>query len=295
MIVLTQKVSQVAMPSKQPPSFGSQAYWNERFAKNTDPFEWLEAPNALDPYIVNTLDAVPTGKPELLHIGCGTSLLSYHLRSHVDEPIQIHNLDYSDVAIEVGKIREQEIYQDQSKNKGNAACMRWDAVDLLDYKSLMRACKRTTYSVIVDKSTSDSIACADDVLVPLPYPLAVRSYEPLDMEPAKTSNLVHPLVVMAVNLALVAKPGARWLALSYSRDRFYFLDSSATDVIPQGTAFPHPGDLWRLVEKPEVDNMEWQVRNEKRSDAVTHRPKVCNFVYILERTHSPLFIRGEHL
>jgi hypothetical protein len=280
------------MPSKQPPSFGSQAYWNDRFASNTDPFEWLEAPNALDPHIADSLKATLTPKPELLHIGCGTSLLSYHLRSHVDNPIQIHNLDYSDVAIEVGKIREQEIYQDP---KANVACMRWDAADLLDYQSLMRACKRATYSVIVDKSTSDSIACADDVLVPLPYPLAVRSYDPLDLDSAKPPERVHPLVVMTVNLALVTKPGARWIALSYSNDRFYFLDSSAMDVIPQGVAFPHPGDLWHVVEKHEVENIEEHVRNEKRDDAVTHRPKVCNFVYILERTHLPLFVRGEHV
>jgi hypothetical protein len=210
----------------------------------------------------------------------------------VDDPKQIHNLDYSDVAIEVGKIREQEIYQDK---RPNVACMRWDAVDLLDYKSLMRACKRATYSVIVDKSTSDSIACADDVLVPSPYPLAVRSYEPIHLESAKTPELVHPSVVMAVNLALVTKPGARWIALSYSNNRFHFLDPSAKDTIPQGVAIPHPGDLWRVVDKREVDEVEWQVRNEKRAESVTHRPKVCNFVYILERTHLPLFVRGEHL
>ncbi|KAG9186963.1 EEF1A lysine methyltransferase 4 [Alternaria panax] len=280
------------MSSKQPPSFGSQAYWNHRFASNPDPFEWLEAPNALDPYIVDSLDATPTPKPQLLHTGCGTSLLSYHLRSHVDDPRQIHNLDYSEVAIEVGKIREQEIYHDP---RPTVAYMRWDAVDLLDCKSLMRACKRATYSVVVDKSTSDSVACADDVLVPSPYPLAVRSYEPLDMDPAKSPELVHPLVVMAVNLALVTKPGARWIALSYSSDRFICLDQSAKDVIPQGAAFPHPGDLWHVVERREIDNVEWQVRNEKRDDTVTHRPKVCNFVYILERTHLPLFVRGEHV
>lgn len=280
------------MPSKQPPSFGSQAYWNLRFASNTDPFEWLEAPNVLDPYIVDSLDATPTPKPQLVHIGCGTSLLSYHLRAHVDSPQQIHNLDYSEVAIEVGKIREQEIYQDP---RANVACMRWDAVDLLDYKSVMRVCKRATYSVIVDKSTSDSIACADDVLVPSPYPLAVRSYESLPLDPAKSPELIHPLVVMAVNLALVTKPGARWIALSYSSDRFYFLDASAKDVIPQDVAFPHPADLWHLVEKREIEDNDWQVRNERTNDAVTHRPKVGNFVYILERTHLPLSVRGEHI
>ena len=291
--------SQIAMRTKPPPSFGSQAYWDDRFASNTDPFEWLEAPNAIDPYIVDALNAIHADKPEFLHIGCGTSLLSFHLRSHVHRPGQIHNLDYSDVAIQIGKAREEEIYQYESQRGGNLRgvdmpCMRWDTVDLLDYASVLGVCRRACYSVIVDKSTSDSISCSDDVRVPIPYPAAIRSYGPVDLDPTKTSELVHPLVVMAVNLALVTKPGARWITLSYSKERFFFLDDPS-DAVPQGMAFPHPADLWRLIERREVEDVDWQVRNERRDDAVTHRPKVCNSVYILERTEVPLFVRGEHI
>jgi len=288
------------MPKKSPPAFGSQAYWNERFTSNNDPFEWLDSPTALDPYIISALSTAREEKPELLHIGCGTSLLSYHLRSHVDDPEQIHNLDYSDVAIELGKKREHDIYKDQDQfrrhpGENGAAYMRWDAVDLLDHKSLLRKCKRAAYSVILDKSTSDSIACGDDVHVPLPYPIAMRSYEPLHPESTSFPEPLHPVVVMAVNLALVAKPGARWIALSYSSERFDFLEAATSDWLPQGIAFPHPNQLWRVVEKPKVDDAEWQVRNEKRDDEVTHRPKVCNYVHVLERTDVPLFIRGEHI
>jgi hypothetical protein len=287
------------MPSKAPPSFGSQDYWNERFTSNTDPFEWLEAPNALDPYISQALDAADEEKPELLHIGCGTSLLSYHLRSHVDDPKQIHNLDYSDVAINLGKKREHELYQYENPHNENTedaaeACMRWDAVDLLQYQSILRACKRTAYSVIVDKSTCDSISCADDVDVPLPYPVAVRSYEPLNMDMRKSSEPLHPLIVTAVNLALVTRPGARWIALSYSNDRFYFLNPTS-GAASENLAFPDSSKLWKVVEKREVEDAGWQVRNENGADVTTHRPKVCNWVYVLERTKVPLFVRGEHI
>ncbi|KAA8625311.1 hypothetical protein PtrSN002B_007659 [Pyrenophora tritici-repentis] len=288
------------MPKNSPPAFGSQAYWNERFTSNDEPFEWLESPTILDPYIISALSKASDEKPELLHIGCGTSLLSYHLRSHVDDPEQIHNLDYSVVAIELGRKREHDIYKNQDQYKrdpreNGIAYMRWDAVDLLDYKSMLHRCKRAAYFVILDKSTSDSIACGDDVHAPLPYPVAVRSYEPLNLEPTASTVPLHPVIVMAVNLALVARPGAHWIALSYSSERFDFLDSATSEWIPQCLPFPYPNQLWRVVERREVDDTEWQVRNEKKEDKVAHRPKVCNFVYVLERTDVPLFVRGEHI
>jgi hypothetical protein len=283
------------MPKKAPPSFGSQDYWNNRFTSNADPFEWLEAPYTLDIFIVDALNAAEEERPELLHIGCGTSLLSYHLRSHVHDPKQIHNLDYSDVAIKLGKEREHEIYpSSESIGDGAGASMRWDAVDLLDYKSVLRVCKRAAYTILLDKSTSDSISCADDVHVPLPYPVAVRSYEPLDIGAIKSSEPVNPLVVTAVNLALVTQPGGRWIVLSYSNDRFYFLNTTEESV-PKDVAFPDPGKLWEVVEKREVEDLSWQVRNESRENETTHRPKVCNWVYVLERTNVPLFVRGEHI
>jgi hypothetical protein len=287
------------MPTNPPPSFGSQAYWDKRFTSNADPFDWLEEPNALDPYLVDALDSCQADKPEILHIGCGTSLLSFHLRSHVNRPGQIHNLDYSDVAIQVGKAREEEIYQCEIQRQTNigradAPCMRWDVVDLLDYKSVLRACRRASYSIVVDKSTSDAIACCDDIHVPVPYPAAIRSYDPVQLDSAAFDEPMHPLAVMAVNLALVTKPRARWIALSYSNERFDILDTSS-GVVPKSIAFPHPADLWRLVERREIEDVERQAHAEDKNASVTHRPKVYNTVYILERTDTPLFVRGEHI
>jgi hypothetical protein len=285
------------MPRPTPPSFGSQEYWNERFTSNTDPFEWLEAPNALDKYIVEALQKSNEQKPQLLHIGCGTSLMSYHLRSHVQTPTLIHNIDYSEVAIDLGRERERQLYERHHAGprgfNSETRYMSWHTVDLLDHKSLLRACQRSAYSVILDKSTSDAISCADDIDVPLPYPIAVRSYRPIDLDSRQVSDPVHLLYIVAVNLALVAKCGARWIALSYSDDRFPFLAASHSSGVTEDM-LPDPGKLWKLVEKREVE-MASERDDAHESGMVTHRPKICNWVYILERTEVPLLLRGDHI
>lgn len=317
------------MPS-QPPSFGSQAYWNQRFISNSTPFEWLEEPTALDAFIIDALGSSNEPRPNLLHIGCGTSLLSYHLRMHVGDPKQIHNLDYSNVAIDIGKKREVEIFSacdgledkaslnttaktDMDTNKTSnesekphinpvssdkgmqPAYMRWDAANLLDHKSILAVCKSEAYSVIVDKSTSDSIACADDIDVPLPYPVSVRSDKPTKLD-LKHSGPLHPLHLMAVHLALVTKPAGRWISLSYSEDRYPFVnvfEKIPQDVIDNG--FPDPGLLWKVVSKHELEAPEQQPPNENNGNPVTHRPRTSHWVYVLERTDVPIFIRGEHI
>ncbi|KAF2197496.1 hypothetical protein GQ43DRAFT_466372 [Delitschia confertaspora ATCC 74209] len=328
-----------------PPAFGSQAYWDNRFTYNPSPFEWLEPPKILDAHLVAALEACRDENPQILHIGCGTSLLSFHLRAHVNRPSQIHNLDYSEVAIEVGKKREQEVFRDeQSRKRSHEAFedqdqdsepaespdikkrqtnsraaslspsaspslsnqrspklptshMHWSFADLLSPSSLLSVCQPSTYSLIVDKSTSDSISCADDIVVPLPYPFYTPTSNP---PPSKTHLIsrepVHPLHVLAIHLALVIKPGGRWIALSYSEDRFPFLrprhedsgDCDDVEAIPNEHlehGLPDPGGLWKLERK---DVIEVQ---EKQKDGSTHRPKIQHFVYVLVRTEMPLGVR----
>jgi hypothetical protein len=243
-----------------PPSFGSQEYWDKRFTANPTPFEWLEAPTVLDPYIVHALRETGLSDPQLLHIGCGTSLLSYQLRAHVREPGQVHNLDYSDVAIKLGQKREVEISTAETPASGvNAqqrnptmngtsvkprqgtvelpntsasspsSYMRWSSANLLDHTSLLQVCQTSAYSIVVDKSTSDSIACSDDLYVPLPYHVMATSAESTETVVTESPEPLHPLHVMAVHLALVTKPGGRWISLSYSMDRYPFLQQPASE------------------------------------------------------------------
>ncbi|KAF1974961.1 hypothetical protein BU23DRAFT_459887 [Bimuria novae-zelandiae CBS 107.79] len=301
------------MPSA-PPSFGSQEYWNKRFTANSHPFEWLEAPNVLDPYIVDALRGSRGPDPQLLHIGCGTSLLSYHMRAHVEKPGQIHNVDYSDVASDVGRKREAEIFNAdalvEEKSQNSDACtpsyMRWSTADLLDHSSILKACEPSSYSVIVDKSTSDSIACSDDIYVPLPYHVVTSIEDFSNTVLTQSSEPLHPLHILAVHLALATKPGGRWISLSYSTDRYPFLKSPLTEPTPetsqtamnsaslplQGTnqdGFPDPSTLWRLVGKYEIEPQA--PSKSSPGHGITHRPKVLHWIYVLERTDVPLFVR----
>ncbi|KAF2638004.1 hypothetical protein P280DRAFT_471656 [Massarina eburnea CBS 473.64] len=320
------------MPLK-PPSFGSQDYWNDRFTSNANPFEWLEAPDALDPFLVAALNDAEDPHPQILHIGCGTSLLSYHLRAHVQQPEQVHNLDYSQVAVEIGRDREPDLLRDDDI-EGNSQTewaekskpkMRWSAANLLDHSSLLGSCEPSTYSVIVDKSTADCIACSDDVYIPLPYHIAMTSRTFKAPKTTTSSEPIHPLHILAVHLAYVAKPGARWIACSYSMDRFPFLRTDEPECIPgvsvsaadksQNEAgdehleddmelqadlddipcsiinggFPDPSTLWQLYGKYEIEPPSAQTSDDH---GIVHRPRILHWVYILERTDVQLHARS---
>jgi hypothetical protein len=344
------------MPPQQP-SYGSQDYWNKRFTSNSNPFEWLEAPTALDPYLVDALRNAGDQDTRILHIGCGTSLLSYHLRAHVEDPEYIHNLDYSEVAVDLGRKRELDIFnveegqhgltepkdEDSATDNPMTTChsksaglngvsnhmdstskhkyMSWSSSNLLSHSSLLEACKPSSYSVIVDKSTSDSIACSEDVYVPLPYHISTNPLKTSAARIAKSPDPIHPLNILAIHLALVAKPKARWISLSYSQDRYPFLEAASSvskgaipiqsqslaaiadevqddsdfdddlDGIPQDVldkGLPNPSKLWRLLSKHEIEVPE---QPSSTGNVTTHRPQVLHWVYVLERTEVKVYTR----
>lgn len=277
-------------PKAKAPDFGSQDYWDQRFTTNTTPFDWLSAPDALDPLIIDAIRTSSEENPQILHIGCGSSMLSQHLKTHVKNPCQVHNIDYSSVVVEAEKKREL------NSLGGNVdACARWDAVDLLDYASLVETCGQGEYALVVDKSTADAISCADDVVCQLPYGVSTKQRtvtdRAVDIEPKEI--LIHPLHLMAVHLALSTKPGARWISLSYTAERFPFLDGEAVGVDEDGTAgsgIPDPRLLWKVFGKHQIEAKE-----QESEGSVTHRPKVYHCVYILERTSTPLFIDDDQI
>lgn len=279
------KATESRMPPKvKAPDFGSQDYWDQRFTTNTAPFDWLSTPETLDPLIAEALSAVDEEQPRILHVGCGSSLLSQHLKTHVKSPQQVHNVDYSKVVIDAERERELEV-----AGGDVGACARWDAIDLLDYASLAETCGRDAYSVIVDKSTSDAISCAEDVICRLPYTVSLNQCTSadniIDVEPREIP--VYPLYLMAVHLALVTKPGGRWIALSYTSERYPFLEGSPSTTEEDGTSesgVPDPRLLWTVIEKHQIEAKE-----QGDDHGVTHRPKVYHCVYVLQRTTAPLF------
>ncbi|KAH7414087.1 hypothetical protein DE146DRAFT_16733 [Phaeosphaeria sp. MPI-PUGE-AT-0046c] len=282
-----------------PPPYGSQEYWNQRFTSETKPFEWLGAPHVLGPFLLDAIQSGEDAEPHLLHIGCGTSMLSQHLKTLVKEPGQIHNLDYSQIAVDVSRKREKELCNDNKSKDGPTTndvaepFMHWDAVDMLDHKSFLPVCKPGSYSIIVDKSTSDSIACSDDVKISLPYLIDIPD-QPLDLSIREPPEPIHPLHVLAVHLALVTKPGARWIALSYSSDRFPFVDGLYSSR-PHLPGFPDTGTLWKLVEKQEMGGQSEPQTYVNATGTLAYQPKVVHWVYVLKRTEVPLHVRGGHL
>jgi hypothetical protein len=212
-----------------PPDYGESVYWDKKYANSSDPFDWLLPASSLDNEIFAALNSCPHPDPKILHIGCGTSLLSFSLRNAVQNPAQVHNLDFSAHAIEWGRQIEHRLAKmevDQGVVKGER--MTWTQTSLLSLDSVRQDCD-FGYSIVVEKSCSDAISCSDDIKVGIPYPLYLESSNNTDDDlnlAVSTSNSgfsVHPLHVLALNLALVSLTGSIWIALSYSQDRFHFL------------------------------------------------------------------------
>ena len=90
------------------PDFASPEYWDNRFEKDSKPFDWLVPATVLRDVTQDMIEAELLQKAEILHIGAGTSDC-FVLRDLVSNPEQIHNVDYSDPAVAIGQTREREL------------------------------------------------------------------------------------------------------------------------------------------------------------------------------------------
>ncbi|KAK0615392.1 hypothetical protein DIS24_g11862 [Lasiodiplodia hormozganensis] len=292
--------------AKDPPPFAQPDYWDERFTKNPSAFEWLLPANCLDGPITEALSHASSPRPRLLHIGCGTSALSLHLRSHVENPRQIHNTDFSRVAVELGARWERDVFSATAREKAiNAGkkdgsseehdCtdrMQWSTLDLLSLPSIRALAEEEgCYDIVVDKSTCDAISCGDDVPVALPHPL-----QPSPPPPSSSSSStakIHPLHILALHLAALVPPGGRWIALSYSGQRFPFFepfpvraDEGSLDAELLERGFVHPGRLWRLERKEMVE-----VGGEGAKPGgggLVHEPRTAHWIYVMVRSELEL-------
>ncbi|KZV99513.1 hypothetical protein EXIGLDRAFT_724991 [Exidia glandulosa HHB12029] len=243
--------------------YSSKEVWQQRFTEHPDNFEWLGGSDALLPIIQNLLSSLPIDST-ILHIGCGTSNLSFAIRDGLSvSPERILNLDYAARAIELGQALEGD-----SKAKGK---MLWTVADLLDWENLHGACKEMApFGMILDKSTSDAIACGYDVDASIAF------------LPGHPTVQLEPMILLALHLAALVRPGSVWLAMSYSSTRFDFLDD--VHALP-GVA--RLNDLWTVERKEEVEAFEQVVPDAPGSTHV-HRPPIMHNVYVLRRTNTPL-------
>ncbi|KAH0222944.1 hypothetical protein KCU86_g422, partial [Aureobasidium melanogenum] len=250
-------------------SFGDVEYWDNRFTKE-EQFDWLADFAVLEPWLKKSIAerSGHDGRPQILHIGCGSSALSIQLRGLVQSPKQIHNVDYSSVVIERNRQRENRLLE---SSEATFEPTSWSTLDLLSASQILNfGASETRYDVIIDKSTSDAISCAEDRTIELPY--QISNLHTTQLNHSRTTKTMFPLDILAHHLAYLANPGCQWHVLSYSSSRFSHWDDR---VNTEG--LPHPLELWRIERHERIE------QPPDPSDTV-HRPPVMHHLYVLRRT-----------
>lgn len=271
-----------------PPNFSSQTYWEDRFRADSGSFDWLSSDASIFTSIIHdytrsrSLSSTTTdtktktkAKTRVLHIGSGTSDLSFALRRGRDRTVDrenesgtldldITNVDYSQAAVEWGMDRERALFGD--------VCMRWETLDLLDGAAAWWRRGEEgqgqeeglgMFDVVLDKSTADAMACGE--------PVKVSSSGP-DADEAE----VHPVEVLALNLARVVVPGGLWISLSYSAWRFDFLKDTRQG---QGQGV---GTLWGIERVENVEAKSGVEGTEK--EGLVGVPVIEHRLYVLRRS-----------
>lgn len=121
-------------------AYGSAQYWNDRYTKDPEPFDWYQRYAGLKELFAQYLRKNDT----LLVPGCGNSRLTEDM--YEDGYGSLTNLDFSPPVVEAMSNK----YKDK---KG----MAWHVMDVL---SLTFA--DSTFDGIIDKGTMDSVLCADN-------------------------------------------------------------------------------------------------------------------------------------
>ncbi|KAF2233584.1 hypothetical protein EV356DRAFT_435772, partial [Viridothelium virens] len=317
-------------PLKMVPQFSSKSYWNTRFTDSPTSFDWLLPASTLDPLLRTTLAShADPPFPQILHIGCGTSWLSFHLRAHVAHPSQVLNLDFSETAIALGRAKEADLYPEEhaepdalssaeawqrdgsseigAREEGGG--MRWATADLLSFGSLVEAVGGTTaasrFSVVLDKSTSDAVACAESIpaadallgmdaamLDPEAYARVVELQD-RESELKRGGDLLDPMIVLALHLAAVTVAGGTWIAVSHSRERFWFLEGGTDPRVDESDGAreyaERPSELdpkrfWRVERKEALD----APGSDERSNGAVHPPRIQHWLYLLIRSNKSL-------
>lgn len=276
-----------------PPDFSDVEYWNARFVTE-DEFEWLKHPSDLTSHLEDLLGRIPERDRSVLHIGSGSSTLSLTLRGLVSHPEQVHNVDYSPNAIELGMAMEKKAFGGDS-----STYMRWSCVDLLNRRDVLSLGDHDLFhppcTLIVDKSVADSIACGPDVplnprvfATSVEHPFDEHEHEHEDSSSRECS--VHPIVLLALHLASLTPPNAYWLSLSFSSNRFLFFTDRAE--IEKVGAHLWPTEFWTLdgAEPLHVNNVAGGTTHR---DSIVHTPPVYHWLYKLKRTSKSLgLLRG---
>mmetsp|Transcript_55385 Transcript_55385/g.108420 ORF Transcript_55385/g.108420 Transcript_55385/m.108420 type:complete len:223 (+) Transcript_55385:253-921(+) len=121
--------------------YGKAEYWDERYTKDPEPFDWYQRWAGLK----DTMMGVLQPSHRILNLGCGNSRLSEEM--YEDGFHDITNIDISTIVIK----NMQEKYQD----KPGLSFMQLNALDMKEKFS------DGLYDCVIDKGTMDSILCGE--------------------------------------------------------------------------------------------------------------------------------------
>lgn len=121
--------------------YGKPEYWDDRYARDPEPFDWYQRWAGLKDIIKPCLQT----DAQILNIGCGNSRLSEEM--YEEGYKSITNIDISDVVIKNMK----EKYSTEKPE------MQWRCMDARK----MDALPGELFNVVVDKGSLDSILCGE--------------------------------------------------------------------------------------------------------------------------------------
>ncbi|KIP10100.1 hypothetical protein PHLGIDRAFT_115737 [Phlebiopsis gigantea 11061_1 CR5-6] len=242
-----------------PPNYESQTFWDTRFKKE-EHFEWLDdGRDTIVPVLREHLrthaeaDPESAGPPLVLHIGAGTSTLSNDIveahQSVYGRPpggLVVLNTDFAQEAVRRG-----------TAAGGRAEVVAWAQLDLLEWRDMRAMRDRVEevegrrFAFVVDKSTTDAIACRGDMgFSQQACEAAAGDYHPAIVAAALASPTgyidVHPAAVLAHHLAALVQAGGVWIVLSYSSNRFPFLTYDSNDQDSENKIEASARAFWRL-------------------------------------------------
>ncbi|CAI5732256.1 unnamed protein product [Peronospora destructor] len=120
--------------------YGKVTYWEERYAKDSEPFDWYQRYEGLK----ELLNQYVKKTDNILMAGAGNSRLSEEMVN--DDYQKVMNVDVSEIVIQ----------QMAAKYKDQAEKLQWQKMNMCSLEFA-----NETYDAVVDKSTMDSILCGE--------------------------------------------------------------------------------------------------------------------------------------
>ena len=283
-------------------SYHDASYWETRFtsdSREVDGFEWLSSSSPLLSLLPPSL-LLSSPPAQILHIGVGTSRLSLDLlrywREHSpgdwkQRARAVVNVDFSPTSIAFQRTAERAFLSDLGElpndDEEDGTLMQYDVVDLLNWSDVHRKLGAHRFTVVLDKSTTDSISTGSDV--PLTHPPATTSgsTEEDKVHPALTQLAemyrgkaagVATTQVLGIHLGAVTTHDAIWLCHSYSSDRWQ-------DILPSPTTTT--AEHQNGTDDEESGVWPWTQTSKTPVPVASpdpNAPQINHYVYTLRRT-----------